>query len=268
MAVKTITELKELWIDGFIPDQNDYIDLFDTMESMGANSGLEFMDSIPVKTGVLGDKEIYRFIQLVENPSFQDVIQMPIPEGAEIMSFSAKYRQDTEPHGEYINIEAETVETPQNRFNLRVTDVTYIDDTAMPVSVASFKAHLVEEIEGGNTYTLNWEGTPVTLNIDTSYAKSFRVKPKKVELTPNDYRLAQQDDTSYLNMNTSVGAANGKVRYDKFQSVTRRKIFDLPLIADTQGYYVETKNLYADTERLFISCEYLLAPVRVKSKSK
>lgn len=36
MAVLTITQLKALWIDGFIPDQADYVDLFDTMESLGA----------------------------------------------------------------------------------------------------------------------------------------------------------------------------------------------------------------------------------------
>lgn len=35
MAVLTITQLKALWIDGFIPDQADYVDLFDTIEALG-----------------------------------------------------------------------------------------------------------------------------------------------------------------------------------------------------------------------------------------
>lgn len=33
MAVKTIEELKSLWINDYVPDEDDYIDLFDTMES-------------------------------------------------------------------------------------------------------------------------------------------------------------------------------------------------------------------------------------------
>ncbi len=39
MAVRTIAELKALWINGFIPDQDDYVDLFDTMESLGGSGG-------------------------------------------------------------------------------------------------------------------------------------------------------------------------------------------------------------------------------------
>ena len=33
MAIKTISELKALWVNGFIPDEDDYIDLFDTLEA-------------------------------------------------------------------------------------------------------------------------------------------------------------------------------------------------------------------------------------------
>lgn len=35
MAVLTIAELKALWINGFIPDQDDYVDLFDSVEALG-----------------------------------------------------------------------------------------------------------------------------------------------------------------------------------------------------------------------------------------
>lgn len=34
MAILTIPQLKSLWIDGFVPDENDYIDLFDTIEAI------------------------------------------------------------------------------------------------------------------------------------------------------------------------------------------------------------------------------------------
>ncbi len=37
MAVKTIAELKTLWINGFIPDEDDYADLFDTLEARGTS---------------------------------------------------------------------------------------------------------------------------------------------------------------------------------------------------------------------------------------
>lgn len=39
MAVKTIAQLKALWISGYKPSQQDYIDLFDTLESYGSGSG-------------------------------------------------------------------------------------------------------------------------------------------------------------------------------------------------------------------------------------
>jgi len=39
MAVKTIAELKALWVNGFIPDQDDYVDLFDTVEALGGDAG-------------------------------------------------------------------------------------------------------------------------------------------------------------------------------------------------------------------------------------
>lgn len=35
MAVKTIAELKALWIDGYVPTEADYVDLFDSIESFG-----------------------------------------------------------------------------------------------------------------------------------------------------------------------------------------------------------------------------------------
>ena len=41
MPVLTIQELKNKWVNGFIPDQNDYVDLFDTIDSIRStnNSG-------------------------------------------------------------------------------------------------------------------------------------------------------------------------------------------------------------------------------------
>ncbi len=39
MAILTVATLKTLWINGFIPTQNDYTDLFDTMESLSSSGG-------------------------------------------------------------------------------------------------------------------------------------------------------------------------------------------------------------------------------------
>ena len=262
MAVKTIAELKAIWIDGFIPDQNDYNDLFDTMKSLGGNP-TEFTENTSVKVGTLGNKEIYRFIQVVEHPSFQDVVTLPIPAGSEILSFSANYKKDVRPFGDFIFIEAKSVKTPQNRFNLEVNDIYYNDASGNKVSVTSFKADLVEEIQGGGTRTLTWTGSPVILNIDTTYSRSFRVKPKKVELSPDNFCLAQTDLGSILDFPAQEGDVNGKVRYDRGQPVYRRKIIDLPLSADTQLFQLDTKDLLADTERLFISCEYVMEPIQL-----
>lgn len=222
------------------------------------NSGKQnFTINEPVEVGYIAGKSIYEFFQLVERPSFQDVLALPIPAGSEILSFSANYKKDIRPFGDFVFIEAKSVKTPQNRFNLVVNDVYYNDATGKKVSVTSFKADLVEEIQGGGTRTLTWTGNPVTLNIDTTYSRSFRIKPKKIELSPNKFCLAQTDLGSLLNFPAQEGDVNGKVRYDRGQPVYRRKIENLPLNVDTQLFQLDTKNLYADTENLYIHCKYL-----------
>ncbi len=39
MSVKTIAELKALWVDGYVPEGSDYTDLFDTLEAMSSSGG-------------------------------------------------------------------------------------------------------------------------------------------------------------------------------------------------------------------------------------
>ncbi len=40
MAVKTIAELKALWVDGYVPSGSDYTDLFDTLESVSPDDNV------------------------------------------------------------------------------------------------------------------------------------------------------------------------------------------------------------------------------------
>ncbi|UXQ88756.1 hypothetical protein [Tenacibaculum phage Larrie] len=52
MANVTLEELKAKWIDGYVPDQTDYAELFDFIESKtSAPTALENLDSISILAG-------------------------------------------------------------------------------------------------------------------------------------------------------------------------------------------------------------------------
>lgn len=80
MSVLTIAALKALWIDGFIPDGDDYVDLFDTIEANGGASIYTADGTIPA------DAE--RAVTLGENASLVIGDALFIGAGMSGVSFS------------------------------------------------------------------------------------------------------------------------------------------------------------------------------------
>lgn len=246
--------LKQQFKNGEYPDETVYAELIDLIpETSGANSQ-DFENETPSKVATLNGENIYKFYQNVALPSLADYVEMPIPLGAEIVSFSAKYRKYSNPMGDFIFITTEIVKTPQNRYNLMINDV-YYQESGTKISVKSFKAEFVQESAGGTKKVVNWSGTPVEMILDTISSKSFRIHPKFVEITDGNYTICQTDYGSLLNMPTIEGIVTGKVRYEK-NPRPERDILSLDLKSNTQNFRLDTSELLADSEKLIITCEY------------
>lgn len=51
MAVLTLAELKALWVNGFVPTEDDYIDLFDSFEALSSGGGASYTFSNGLNEG-------------------------------------------------------------------------------------------------------------------------------------------------------------------------------------------------------------------------
>lgn len=65
MAILTLSELKNLWVDGFVPTQENYRDFFDTLASVAPNSdfiGKEFPVTVSIQSSGSSDSRSSNFV--------------------------------------------------------------------------------------------------------------------------------------------------------------------------------------------------------------
>ena len=235
---------------------NDFTDdLKEKLENLDSESTVpNFEIGIPMKIGEIGGKDIIKNVLSIENPSLQDTIDLPFLKGAKILNFFAQYEKLSESIGGVISISRRTVETPQGRYNIEIIDVQYRNqNTDNYESIESFKADLVEN-NGVDKKVLNWsKGSTSLLNLDLTSAKSYKVIPKKVEVTPDNYRLATTHN-SLLSFSPSNPKVNGYIKYDEFNSEPL-SFCQLDLKTDANNN-LDISELYADTKNLLINIEY------------
>ena len=85
MAILTREALDALWINGFIPDEDDYIDRADTLIAWASGSGGDFIDVAlsPTSRGTIqyrlsGNKVHLRFINYIKGTGVLDSIPLEI----------------------------------------------------------------------------------------------------------------------------------------------------------------------------------------------
>ncbi len=177
MAVRTISELKALWINGFIADQDDYVDLFDTIEALGGQApagggvavGLGDFDpngsedpNDPSGETIIVPQEVTDFIN--ENPN-KELLWLGSYTGLDGYNFGLhilKYVVD-DPNDPSQNFWEEIL-TPTPQVFQVVRDVTTLPTSFQPANQYLYSAGVLNDNQTG----IYNGSTEITLNLSES----------------------------------------------------------------------------------------------------